>query len=334
MKKPILLHYYVTDACNARCEFCDVWNNKNPSFAKLDNVTANLRDARNAGCSFVDFTGGEPTLNPDLPKFLTEAKKLGFITSVTTNTMNFKRRAKELSGLVDLLHFSLDADTAELHDKIRGVKSFHSVIDAIEIAKKYKLTPDLLFTYTNENIDHFQGVVDIANQNKLMVILDPLFSTNGENLLKDETHRKAKAYAKQARVYLNHGHLSFRNDGSNKLDNPRCHAVDAVVVIKSNNTLAYPCYHNSVETTPIDNNLSALLRSEKREHYRKTQGKLHICESCHINCYMDPSYGYGMDKYMALSMLSKLRYGIRKYLIDGNDWSYLWKRHVKKLRLQ
>lgn len=326
MKKPILLHYYVTDACNARCEFCDVWNNKNPSFVKLENVKANLRDARKAGCSFVDFTGGEPTLNPDLPLFLQEAKKLGFITSVTTNTMTFKKRAQELSGLVDLLHFSLDADSAELHDKIRGVKSFDSVIEAIDVAKEYKMTPDLLFTYTNENIDHFQGVVDIANRKKLMVILDPLFSTNGDNLLRDETHEKAKAYAKQARVYLNHGHLSFRNSGGNQIDKPRCHAVEAVIVIKSDNSLAFPCYHNSVETVQIDNNLSELLSSDKRKHYIDTQGALHVCENCHINCYMDPSYGYAFDKHMAYSMLSKLRYGIRKYLIDGNDWSYLWKR--------
>lgn len=326
MKKPILLHYYVTDACNARCEFCDVWNNKNPSFAKLENVRSNLRDARKAGCTFVDFTGGEPTLNPDLPLFLKEAKRLGFITSITTNTMNFKRRAPELSGLIDLLHFSLDADSAELHDKIRGVKSFHSVMEAIKIAKDHNLTPDLLFTYTNENIDHFQGVVDIANRNKLMVILDPLFSTNGENLLSDETHKKAKGYAKQARVYLNHAHLHFRKDGANSTLSPRCHAVDGVIVIKSDNSLAYPCYHNTVETTPIKNNLSALLRSEKRVHYKETQGKLHVCDKCHINCYMDPSYGYRLDKYMALSMLSKLRYGIRKYIIDGHDWSYLVKR--------
>ena len=26
--KPLLLHYYVTMRCNARCSFCDIWRKK------------------------------------------------------------------------------------------------------------------------------------------------------------------------------------------------------------------------------------------------------------------------------------------------------------------
>ena len=35
---------------------------------------ANLRDAKKAGCRFVDFTGGEPLLHPELPRFLSEPR--------------------------------------------------------------------------------------------------------------------------------------------------------------------------------------------------------------------------------------------------------------------
>lgn len=122
--KPLLLHYYITTRCNARCSFCTIWREPSTIDASLPDVVSNLSHAKKAGCRFVDFTGGEPLLNKELPAFLKAAKKIGLITSVTTNCLIFPERAKELAGLIDLLHFSIDADTAELHDAIRGRHSY------------------------------------------------------------------------------------------------------------------------------------------------------------------------------------------------------------------
>lgn len=316
MKKPTLLHYYVTDICNAKCEFCDIWENKDRHDVTLEQVKKNLWDARKAGAQFVDFTGGEPTLNPQLGDFLAESKRLGFITSVTTNTLLFKKRVASLAGKVDLLHFSLDADTAELHDKIRGIKSFDSTVEAIPVALEHGLIPDLLFTYTNENINHFMGVWELAREHKLMVILDPVFSMDSSEIVSEESHAIARGYAKLPGVYLNKAHHTLRKNGGNHTDNPRCRAVSSTIVIKSDNTLALPCYHKSNEQLPIDNNLGELLSSAERLQAQKDEGTLPFCEGCHINCYMDPSYLYKYDALYFESIQAKIRYGVRKYLLD------------------
>lgn len=314
MKKPLLLHYYITDKCNAKCEFCDIWKIENPLNAKFDSVEQNLTAARKLGAKFVDFTGGEPLLNPDLPKFLETAKKLGFITSITTNTLLFEKFADKLSGLVDLLHFSIDG-TKEIHDKIRGVKSFDCVIKSIEIAKKYKLAPDLLFTYTNENIDCVPEIQKIAFKNKLILILDPVFSTDGTNLLSDETNEKAKKFAKLPAVYLNKAHLLLRKNGGNNVENPTCKAIESTIIILPDDKLALPCYHRFRVKLPINGNLENLRRSKEIAEFAKLQGKLKICEHCHINCYMDPSYQYKLNTLFFASNLSKFKYALWKYLI-------------------
>lgn len=321
--KPVLLHYYITNRCNAKCTFCDIWEESPKEDAQVDDVLSNLKDARNAGCRFVDFTGGEPLLNKNLPIFLIEAKKLGFITSITTNCILFPKRATELKGLVDLLHFSMDADNKELHDSLHGVKSFHKILESIKVAKENNLFPDLLFTYTNQNIDHFEGVYKIARKNKLMVILDPVFSFDGKDGNTEETHKKAEYWSKKSGIYLNKAHLKLRKDGGNSLSTPVCRSVESTIVILPNNTLALPCYHLRNESIKIKNLKSALI-DPRRKVAIKHEGKYPFCQGCHTNCYFDPSFTFGLNKYFFSSIFSKFSYSVDKYIRYGQKMPSLF----------
>ena len=313
MAKPTLLHYYLTNRCNAACTFCDIWSEKPKRDANRDDVFNNLKAARKEGCKFVDFTGGEPLMHPNLPLFLKEAKRLGFITSVTTNTILFKKRAFEIDGLIDLLHFSIDGDTKEVHDALHGVISFDKILESIDIAKNYKLFPDLLFTYTDSNIDHFKGVWNIARKNRLIVILDPLFSMDGRDENSITTHKKALEFSKLPGIYLNRAHIKLRNEGGNSTDNPICKAVSSTIVILPDNTLALPCYHHRNETINIKY-LADTLKDPRRKVAIAHEGKYPSCDNCNINCYMDPSYTASLSRYTLPSLASKLKYSFDKYL--------------------
>ncbi len=317
--KPLLLHYYITMRCNARCAFCDIWKEPAMPDASLPDVSANLLQARKAGCRFVDFTGGEPLLNRQLPEFLGEAKRAGYITSVTTNCLLFPERAHELAGAVDLLHFSINADTHELHDTFRGMPQgiplFDRVLQSIDIALLNKLAPDLLFTYTDRNIAAFEGIYRLAREKKLIIILDPQFDINGKDPVSDAAHRKATEYAGRPGVYLNRSHLTLRARGGNHTDSPLCRAVDSTVVILPDNTMALPCFHHRIDLVPIKKNLAGLLSGHVRQESAGMQGRYQFCEQCHINCYFDPSYSYLRNRLFIQSMTAKLRYAWRKYII-------------------
>lgn len=313
--KPLLLHYYLTNRCNSKCSFCSIWQESPKVDAKTEDVIKNLRDARSAGCKFVDFTGGEPLLHDDLPFILAEAKKIGFITSVTTNCLLFAEKAKQLTGKIDLLHFSIDADSEELHNRIRGVNSYAAVLESIDIALKNRLYPDLLFTYTNDNIDSFEGVYELAKKKKLILILDPLFSINGHDSVRQCTHLKALSYAKKRGVYLNHAHLKIRKMGGNHINSPLCKAVESTIVVLPNNRLALPCFHHRMDQLCISKDLKTILNSQERYEALQRQGKYSFCEKCHINCYFDPSYTFMRNSLFMLSFTSKLRYSWTKYLL-------------------
>ncbi|MFW6245078.1 MAG: radical SAM protein [Fibrobacterota bacterium] len=312
--KPLLVHYYITNRCNARCTFCSIWQETPKKDSDPESVENNLKQARRAGCSFVDFTGGEPLLHPDLPSFLKIAKNVGYITSVTTNCLLFPERVKELAGLIDLLHFSIDADTAELHDRIRGCRSYDRVIESIDSALKNKLYPDLLFTYTKENIDALEGIYNLARQKKLILILDPVFSTSGPDRLCTDIHKKALEFSRRQGVYLNTAHLLLRKQGGNHTRSPLCRAVSSTLVILPDDSLALPCYHHRNISVPIRGRLSELLKGEERLKALYMEGKYSFCEGCHINCYFDPSYQYRFDRMMRESLKSKMKYAGTKYL--------------------
>ncbi|MFP4162385.1 MAG: radical SAM protein [Chitinispirillaceae bacterium] len=315
--KPLLLHYYITNRCNAKCSFCSIWQEQPKQDAASERVEDNLKQARKTGCSFVDFTGGEPLLHPDLPKFLKTAKKLGYITSVTTNCLLFPERRTELSGLIDLLHFSIDADSSELHDSIRGCRSFDKVIESIDLALASNLYPDLLFTYTASNINALDGIYQLAREKKLVLILDPVFDTRHFDSLPWSVHEKALVYSRKKGVYLNEAHLLLRRRGGNHIRSPRCRAIRSTVVILPDDRLALPCYHHRCTLIPIDGKLKEILKSEKRSEALNREGTYSFCEGCHINCYFDPSFQFKLDRLLYFSLKNKMKYALMKYLTYG-----------------
>ncbi|MDT8285508.1 MAG: radical SAM protein [Elusimicrobiales bacterium] len=127
-KLPVLSEIALTYRCNLACRFCYAacGCRKDPSADELpagDIVRLLRMIAVEAQVPSVSFTGGEPCLRPELPEFVAEAKKLGLWANLITNgtlvTPELARRLKE-AGL-DSAQVSLEAGTAELHDRITAV---------------------------------------------------------------------------------------------------------------------------------------------------------------------------------------------------------------------
>lgn len=310
---PILCNYYITYRCNARCSFCNIWSFKRKD-ARTEDVIFNLSGIRSLGVKFIDFTGGEPLMHPGLPEMLEKARELGFMTSVTTNCILYPRSAENIEGKVNLLHFSIDSDRAELHDRIRGVKCFRSVMESLEIAERLGEKPDLLFTLTDGNMGALEGLIKFAQDLRLILIVNPAFSYFGN----PSTGRKAIDIAEQASheryVYINRAVLELIRNGGNSTANPKCRAVSSTVVISPDNSVLLPCFHRPIGKLPIDRPLDELRKGEELRKAMVREGRYHFCEGCAISCYMDPSFLYEIDGYFWRSMVPKLNYCMDKYI--------------------
>ena len=312
---PLLLHYYVTYRCNGRCVFCDIppsrAGSKEPTLAEIEE---NLRSAKRLGVKFVDFTGGEPLLFRDLPEALRCAKALGLWTSVTTNCLLYPSRGKELAALVDLLHFSLDSMDREEHDRIRGVPCYDAVMESVDLAQRMGERPDILFTVTSNNIGRLPEMVSFAQAQKLILIVNPVFSYFGNSGLSADQVAHLRRFRRAPYVYLNRAFLQLLEQGGNDTQDPRCRAVDAALVISPDDHLLLPCYHHQIERLKVAGKLEQLLRSEARARARSMQGRYDFCQGCTINCYFDPSFLYKVDGYFLNSLFSKGKYGMDKYM--------------------
>lgn len=314
---PVLCNYYVTYRCNAKCHFCDIWEKPSP-YITLEQAEQNFNDLKRLGVKVIDFTGGEPLLHQELHQLLSLAKKYGFITTVTSNGLLYPKRAHQLKGLIDMLHFSLDSSDPEKHDNSRGVQCYNKVLESIDIALSHNERPDILFTVMDENIDEIEKIYkEITLPKNLILILNPLFSYGDiGNGLSKETIQKLKKWSSKKKVFLNDALISLRQDGGNHIDNPICKAASSSIVISPKNELILPCYHLGSKTFPINNNLKELYQSKKIQKIIQNEGRLPECEGCAINCYMQPSFSVEINKYFWQSLPSTLKY---------NFWKNTWK---------
>jgi organic radical activating enzyme len=211
--------------------------------AKLDDVFKNLRDARKLGVRFVDFTGGEPLLHVDLPEMLRYAKKLGYHTTITTNCLRYEHKSERLRGLVDFLHFSLDALQARQHDTLRGRSTFDQVMHSLDVARDLGEKPDLLFTVSSQNINQIAPLADFARALGLMLVVNPVFSYASVTELDVALLKKLESYASRPYVYVNTAFHRLRRAGGNQRRAPRCRVVDSTIVISPESSLILPCFH-------------------------------------------------------------------------------------------
>lgn len=310
---PVLCNYYITYRCNAKCSFCDIWEKPSP-YVTLENAHQNFKDLKRLGVKVIDFTGGEPLLHRQLPELLDLAKSLGFITTVTTNTLLYPKFAETLKGKIDMLHFSLDSPHAEAHDESRGVKLFDKFLESIEIAKRLNERPDILFTVFSHNIHEIEEVYQtFCLPNNFMLILNPVFEYNevGSELSNDDL-QLLESWASKKLVYLNRGFTELRKDGGNHVNNPVCNAASTTIVISPENKLMMPCYHLGIESLDIKDNLFDLYNSDSTQELIKKEGTYAECEGCTVNCYMQPSFATEFSKYWLKALPSTLKYNVEK----------------------
>jgi len=138
---------FVTHRCNLFCQYCNgphMTLLKRDSLRKkqmlkddlpLDSFTQLLEEtAMRAKIRHIHFTGGEPTLNKNLPAFVEMAVAHGILSSITTNGTAGPTVYRELikKGLTEI-RISIDSYSSDVFDSIVGINgSFQKIIKSIQ----------------------------------------------------------------------------------------------------------------------------------------------------------------------------------------------------------
>lgn len=182
-------------SCNNLCAFC-VQGDKRHKFS--DKTTKqlfdSLKEARKRGITSVVFTGGEPTIRPDLSLLVKSAKKMGFsqIQMQSNGRMfSYEKFCKDLIA-AGVTEFSpaLHGSSAKIHDGlvcapgsyeqvVRGIKNLkrmnqYVLTNTVITSQNYKDIPKIAKLLVDLGVDQFQfafvHVLGTADKNKKWLV--------------------------------------------------------------------------------------------------------------------------------------------------------------------
>ena len=310
IKKPFFCNYWVTYRCNSKCEFCNFWRKNSYQGiqdAEFCDVKKNLDDLKKIGVKFIDFTGGEPLLNKELPQILEYAKKLRFFIKLSTNGYLYPKKADELKNLPDRIYFSFDTTSREEYKKIRGIDGYNNLIKSIDIAKENNQDMCLLYTVTDENIKNISDIVNFAKNNKIITYIHPCFSYFDNKQLNKNNINKIKKFFWYPYVRMSLPQLDFHKKGGNNPSNSKCQVGFSTIDIGPDDCLTIPCSHRYIEKIKINGELYSLYKSKKWYQYFKNTGTYDFCDHCTIDCYFGMSYFDRLPNYLIKQNLTYLK---------------------------
>ncbi len=158
-----------TAKCNFRCPFCHnaplVVDEVLPDVIDHDEIIAYLKK-RQGILEGVCVTGGEPTVNSDLPDFLGQLKDLGYAVKLDTNGTNPALLEEIVSnGLVDYIAMDIKNSPQKYQDTC-GVKvNLDKIKQSIQIVKrapKYEFRTTLVKEF--HALEDAQGIATLVGE--------------------------------------------------------------------------------------------------------------------------------------------------------------------------
>ncbi|GAG02785.1 unnamed protein product, partial [marine sediment metagenome] len=159
---------------------CNIWKlqEKKPELATNELSTQNyidlLKELSEMGTKSICLSGGEPLLREDALDIISCAKRENLqVVMITNGTLITQTIAEELvnSGL-DIISFSIDGPTAEIHERHRRVKgSWKRAITGIKfinLAKKKfnveKPTISIHYTLSRISYGYIDKMIDLRSE--------------------------------------------------------------------------------------------------------------------------------------------------------------------------
>lgn len=147
--------------CNNQCHFCsNPSNGNNITFERWIELIDDFKKRDYAG---IIFTGWEPTLSPDLPKWIEYSNKVWMFNRIISNGMQCSKYeyAKKLSDAgLELVHFSVYSCHAKIHDFLTDTPwSWEKLMKSITNCLKLWIRVQINTVINHYNQDHLDKTV-------------------------------------------------------------------------------------------------------------------------------------------------------------------------------
>jgi radical SAM protein with 4Fe4S-binding SPASM domain len=304
-KLPILSELALTYKCNLKCQFCYAGCNctSNPTGTSneldIDDFKKIIKTIYTEACvPSISFTGGEPTLRPEiLVNCISYAKGLGMRVNLITNgTLIDEQLAKNLQAAgLDSVQVSIEGITSEIHDKlVQKPGAFEKSIKAVGIFKRLGIH---VHTNTTLNKINKDECILLPNFVKEKLALER-FSMNlvipaGSSVFNDgliikytevgEIIQKIQKESKKENVefmWYSPVPLCMFNTITNDLGNKGCAACDGLLSVAPNGDVL-PCSSYDEPVGNLKRSSFTQIWDNNQSKYFREKGFAHeICAAC------------------------------------------------------
>ena len=261
---PFYASLKVTDRCEFRCPFCNVWKFPAPD-EPTDKLKSLLENLGRSSILLTSFEGGEPLLRDDIGELLEFAHQQPYFVLFTTSQRNLlDYPLQDLTKYIDFFHISIDEghDNLEMFDLLPELVKFPSVVCVQTVVRNEDLM-DL--TWKVERCDSAGAKI---------LIMPAVHLERTANHFPDFDHFENQVLSLRKRYP---GTIITPRNYFREFRKGRCST--ASIIIDADGRLYYPCrtmMDKAVNLIEVD--LMTFLRSSEAHERRK------LIDSCTENC--------------------------------------------------
>ena len=299
--KPYKILINLTDLCNSRCTFCDIWTIKPKNEINLEHIKKSFNGLER-DIYWISLSGGEVTLVSyfyELIDHLQKNFKNLRIIAFTTNALapdralKFAKYCKD-KGFDILVTISLDGDK-KIHDQIRGISgNFEKCLTLYRKLNEHNILTNYGITVSETNADliinnfralptpikavtfvHSEGIYNKVNKNnadiKIIEALEVIY----------RNYKLTKIYELVEKIHIKIS-INFLKNQRKKNIIP-CDVLNTSVHIMPNGDLK-PCMFmdslGNVKNNTIDDIMKLDIVKDTKKLIKKNK-----CPKCWMNCY-------------------------------------------------
>jgi MoaA/NifB/PqqE/SkfB family radical SAM enzyme len=155
--------FAITNACIAKCSFCDIWKQQPKIFVDKEKALTAIDRLADFGVSHLTITGGEPLLHPNIVDFVEKATKRKINNAVLDAAPQLLMRNDILKKLenagCDLISISFDSgDPVTMAESRKIPNIMEEMARAMEFVAKTSLKTMASVLIWNDNYDKLDQV--------------------------------------------------------------------------------------------------------------------------------------------------------------------------------
>ena len=287
--------FAITNACIAKCSFCDIWKQQPKIFVDREKALQTIDRLADFGTVHICITGGEPLLHPNVVEFVQKATDRKIHTAVLDAAPQLLLRndiAKRLEDAGnDMISISFDSGDAEIMAQSRQIPNILEDMEkAVELVGKTKIKTMASVLIWNNNYDKLEEICVRAKEMgfDFVSINYPTFSKSGVYPLGGE----GISLSRENVIHGLESAIALRNSGKYGIINTAASMKNIINFLKDPAKAKYHCLGGTrvlfvdwfFDVRPcmqLPNVLGNILTMEEKDFYMPP------CNDCNMSWYRD-----------------------------------------------